>query len=152
MRFLKDLNIPLPKPFYTTAENVINGNLRQAFLAPESELETIRHLLEEVKVLQVPLDSAGLEYALRQGLENLAAKCQREPQNAYALVQLDAAVGLIKELPFNVNLWKVQNIYYEMLQTVYQQWRRGSKQGRRVAKICVKHFKALGEKLSVRVS
>ena len=151
MRFLKDLNIPLPKPFHSTAETVINWNLRQAFLRPESDPETIRHLLEEAKVLQVPLDNAGLEYALRQGLESLAAKCQREPQNANALAQLDAAIGLIEELPFEVNLWKVQNIYYEMLQTVYSQWGRGAKQGRHKAKLCMKHFQDLGEKLSVRV-
>jgi alpha-amylase/alpha-mannosidase (GH57 family) len=152
MRFLKDLSIPLPKPFQTTAETVLNWNLRQAFLAPELEPESIPHLLDEVKVLRIPLDNAGLEYALRQGLENLAAKCQREPENPHALVQLDAAVGLIKELPFAVNLWKVQNIYYDMLQNVYHQWRREAKQDRREAKLCVKHFKNLGKKLSVRVS
>ncbi len=151
MRFLKDLGIPLPKPFYSTAETVINRNLREACLASELDLEAIRNLLEEVKVLQVPLDSTGIEYALRQGLENLVVRCQQEPQDPRLLVHLDAAVGLAKELPFEVNLWKVQNIYYEMLQTVYHQWRRGSKQGRREAKICAKHFKDLGEKLSVRV-
>jgi alpha-amylase/alpha-mannosidase (GH57 family) len=152
MRFLKDLNIPLAQPFYSTAETVINWNLRQAFLAPELDLEAIRHLIEEGKVLQVPLDSAGLEYALRHGLENLAARCQQEPQNAEVLMHLDAAVGLINELPFEVNLWKVQNIYYEMLQTVYQEWRHGSKASRRKSKLCVKHFKNLGEKLMIRVS
>ena len=151
MRFLKDLNIPLAQPFYSTAETVINWNLRQAFLAPELDLDTIRHLIAEGKVLKVPLDSAGLEYALRQGLENLAARCQQEPQDAQTLAQLDAAVGLIDELPFEVNLWKVQNIYYEMLQTVYEQWHRGSKTDRRKGKLCIKHFKKLGEKLTVRV-
>ena len=151
MRFLKDLNIPLAQPFYSTAETVINWNLRQAFLAPELDLDTIRHLIAEGKVLKVPLDSAGLEYALRQGLENLAARCQQEPQDAQTLAQLDAAVGLIDELPFEVNLWKVQNIYYEMLQTVYEQWHRGSKTDRRKGKLCIKHFKKLGEKLTVQV-
>ena len=151
MRFLKDLNIPLAKPFSTTAETVINWNLRQAFLAPELDPGTIHHLLEEGEVLQVPLDYAGLEYALRQGLENLAAKCQREPQNAQALEHLDIAISLVRDLPFKVNLWKVQNTYYEMVQTVYHQWQRGAKQGQRKAKLCVRHFKNIGENLSVRV-
>ena len=102
-------------------------------------------------MLQVPLDYAGLEYALRQGLENLAAKCQREPQNAQALEHLDIAISLVRDLPFKVNLWKVQNTYYEMVQTVYHQWQRGAKQGQRKAKLCVRHFKNIGENLSVRV-
>ncbi len=151
MRFITDLGIPLPKPFYSTAETIINRNLREACLASELDLEAIRNLLEEAKMLQVPLDNAGIEYALRQGLENLVIRCQQEPQNPQWLVHLDAAVGLARDLPFEVNLWKVQNVYYEMLQTVYHQWRRGSKQGRPEAKICAKHFKALGKKLSVRV-
>jgi alpha-amylase/alpha-mannosidase (GH57 family) len=151
MRFLKDLGVPLPKPFFASAEAILNRNLRQAFLAPELDLKAIRHLLDEVRVLQVPLDSAGLEYALRQGLENLMPRCQQEPQNPKLLAQLDAAVGLAQELPFEVNLWKVQNIYYEMLQTIYPLWRQTPTRGQSKTKICSKHFKAVGEKLRVRV-
>jgi hypothetical protein len=152
MRFLKDLHIPLPKPFYSTAETVINRNLGQAFLTPELDFEAIRHFLDEVRVLQVPLDGAGLEYALRKGLENLVARCQQDPQDLKSFLQLEDAVTLAKDLPFEVNLWKVQNAYYEMLHSVYPPWHRRSKQGRREAKVWVKHFKDLGKKLSVRVS
>ncbi len=151
MRFLKDLGIPLPKPFYAAAEAVLNRNLRQAFLAPELDLKNIRHYLEEVRVLQVPLDSAGLEYALRKGLENLMARCRQEPLNPRLLAQVDAAAGLARDLPFEVNLWKVQNIFYEMLQTVYPDWKEKSAKGRDKLEICRKHFRSLGEKLSVYV-
>ncbi len=151
MRFLRDLGVPLPKPFFAAAEAVLNRNLRLAFLAPELDLKAIRHLLDEVSVLQVPLDSAGLEYALRQGLENCMSRCRQDPQDSQLLAQLDAAVGLAQDLPFEVNLWQVQNIYYEMLQNIYPQWTR--KDGRRRAEtgMCAKHFRALGEKLSVYV-
>ena len=152
MRFLKDLGTPLPKPFYTTAETMINRNLRQAFLAEELDLEDINNLLKEASGLQIPLDSAGLEYALRQGIENLVGRCQQEPWDPHCLMQLEAAVSLAKELPFEVNLWKVQNAFFEMHKEFYPGWRRRSKRGQPEAKICLRHFKSLGEKLSVRVT
>jgi hypothetical protein len=55
------------------------------------------------------------------------------------------------ELPFAVNPWKVQNIFYEMLNSVYPEQRRQSEQGQEKARAWVEHFLALGEKLSVRV-
>ncbi|MGQ9687838.1 MAG: DUF3536 domain-containing protein [Desulfobaccales bacterium] len=150
MRFLQDLVIPLPKPFFATAEAVINRNLRQAFLAEELDLKAIRHLLDEARVLRVPLDSAGLEYALRRGLENLMARCRQDPDNAKLLAQVDAAAGLAQELPFELNLWKVQNLYFDMLQKVFPRWRR--QEGEKPqARLCTKHFRALGEKLSIYV-
>ncbi len=151
MRFLRDLGVPLPKPFFAAAEAVLNRNLRLAFLAPELDLKAIRHLLDEVRVLQVPLDSAGLEYALRQGLENCMSRCRQNPQDSQLLAQLDAAVGLAQDLPFEVNLWQVQNIYYDMLQNNYPQWTEKPTRGQAGAKVCAKHFRALGAKLSVFV-
>lgn len=55
------------------------------------------------------------------------------------------------ELPFAVHPWKVQNIYYEILHSVYPQQRRQSEQGHGEARNWVEHFAALGIKLSVRV-
>jgi hypothetical protein len=54
-------------------------------------------------------------------------------------------------LPFAVHLWKVQNIYYEMLHSDYTWQRWQSKQGQGGACNWVEHFEALGKKLSVRV-
>jgi hypothetical protein len=54
-------------------------------------------------------------------------------------------------LPFAVLLWKVQNIYYEMLNSVYPQQVRQSESGPGEARDWVEHFAALGAKLSVRL-
>ena len=58
--------------------------------------------------------------------------------------QLEAAVTLETELPFAVNLLKVQNIYYEMLNSIYPQQRRQSEPGQGEARNWVEHFAALG--------
>jgi alpha-amylase/alpha-mannosidase (GH57 family) len=151
MRFLEDLSVPLPEAYRATAEFVLNLNLREAFEAEDLERDNINNLLEEVRVLHVELDAASLEYALRQTLERLALEFRDHLARLDYLRRLDAALTLAGELPFEVNLRKVQNIYYEQLQTVYPQWRQRASQGEEGARTWVDHFVALGEKLAIQV-
>jgi alpha-amylase/alpha-mannosidase (GH57 family) len=152
MRFHMELGVPLPRPFQVTAEIVINRNLLEAFRAPELDLQLIRSLLEEARLLAEGLEGAGLEYALRKAVESLAEKFRRDPHDFISLQQLEEAVALSVDLSFEVNLWKVQNIYYEMLHSVYPQWRQRLEQGQEESRAWVEHFIALGEKLSIRVA
>jgi alpha-amylase/alpha-mannosidase (GH57 family) len=151
MRFHKELGVPLPRPFLATAEIVLNRYLLEAFQAPDLDLHLIRSLLEEARLLQVELEGAGLEYALRKAIERLAERFRQNPIDLECLQQLEAAMTLETELPFAVLLWKVQNIYYELLHSVYPQQVRESEPGPGEARSWVEHFAALGAKLSVRV-
>ncbi|MEW6386208.1 MAG: DUF3536 domain-containing protein [Thermodesulfobacteriota bacterium] len=151
MRFLTDLGVPLPRPFHGTAEIVINHNLRQAFQAREIDLVTVYSLLEEARVFQVALDGSGLEYALRKAIKGLAERCRVSPHDLHCLQQLKNAVALGTEMPFEVNLWRVQNTFYEMLKTHYPQRLEQSEQGLAEAQAWVETFAALGELLSVYV-
>jgi hypothetical protein len=151
MRFHMELGVPLPRPFLATAEIVLNRYLLEAFRAPELDLPLIRNLLEEARQLQVELEGAGLEYALRKAIERLAERFRQNPIDLECLQQLEAAMTLETELPFAVLLWKVQNIYYEMLHSVYPQQVRQSEAGPGEARDWVEHFTALGAKLSVRI-
>jgi alpha-amylase/alpha-mannosidase (GH57 family) len=151
MRFLKELGVPLPRSFGAAAEVVLNLNLRHALQAPEPEFPVLRNLLDEARLLEVPLEGAGLEFSLRKALEGLADKFQESPLDLECLQQLEAAVALGTGLPFALELWKIQNIYYEMLNSVYPEQRRQSELGQEEARAWMEHFVTLGEKLSVRV-
>jgi hypothetical protein len=146
-----DLGVPLPRPFQVTAEIILNQQLRLAFLAPELDLLAIKSLLEEAHLLQVALEGTGLEFALRKAIERLAERFQQHPSDLTCLQQLEAAVSLGTELPFAVNFLKVQNIYYEMLNSIYPHWRQRSEQGDEVAQAWVEHFVALGRELLVSI-
>ena len=61
------------------------------------------------------------------------------------------ALTLAGELPFEVNLWKVQNIFYEQLQTTYPDFRQRASRGQKDAQDWVESFMALGEKLAIHV-
>jgi alpha-amylase/alpha-mannosidase (GH57 family) len=151
MRFLIEMQIPLPNPFFCTAQFVLNLNLRQALENQDLSPETIGGLLEEALALEVKLDAVGLAFTLKNTLESLAERFRENPGEPGNLRQLEAAVDVANLLPFEVNLWKVQNIYYELGHTVYPEWRWRAERGEDEAHEWTGHFAALGEKLMVRL-
>lgn len=151
MRFLTELGIPLPQPFPCTAEFVLNNNLHLALEQLELDPEAIQHLLKEAGALEIKFDGVSLGYCMRQTLERLAARFRESPGEFAFLQQLEAAVDITKRLPFEVILWKVQNIYYEMLHTVYPEWHWKVEHGDEEALSWITTFLKLGRDLSVRV-
>ena len=148
MRFLGELGTPLPKVLHMTAEFVLNGSLRRAFEEEDLDLERTRALLEAAQREHVTLDGAGLSYALRHTIELMMQRFEAHPEALQHLERLEAAVNLARSLPFEVNLWKVQNRYYDMLQQVRPEFQaRGGDQ----ARLWLACFDSLGEKLSIRV-
>jgi alpha-amylase/alpha-mannosidase (GH57 family) len=148
MRFLGDLGTPLPQVLHLTAEFVLNGSLRRAFEGENLDLDRIRGLLDAAQRERVTLDGAGLSYALRHSIQRMMQRFQAGPAELEHLERLEAAVDLARSLPFEVNLWKVQNSYYRMLQQVRPEFQvRGGDD----VHAWIAHFDSLGEKLGIRV-
>jgi alpha-amylase/alpha-mannosidase (GH57 family) len=151
MRFLKDSGAPPPKALYAAAEFVLNADLRRAFEKEEFNPELIDTLLGESKSEGISLDEETLEYTFRKSLEGMIGRFFASPKELGLLKKLNEAVGMLPSLPFQVNLWKVQNTFYDLLQTVYPKVREKADRGNEKARKWIDHFSTLGEKLSVRV-
>lgn len=151
MRFLKDSGVPPPKPLYMAAELVLNASLRRAFEDEELDPGLIDTLLEEAAVEGVSLDTNTLEYAFRKSLEGVADRLLASGTELGLLEKLGAAVDLLGALPFQVNLWKIQNICYDLLQNVYPEFLKRGEKGDESAREWVDHFGVICEKLSIWV-
>ncbi len=152
MRFLKDSGVPPPKALCAAAEVVLNAGLRRAFENEEFSSELIEALLDESRSQGISLDAETLEYALRRSLERMVDRLAINPTDLEMLKKSDEAVGMLPSLPFQVNLWKVQNVFYDLLQTVYPGWRERAHRGDEKARKWIRYFSILGERLSVRVA
>ena len=64
---------------------------------------------------------------------------------------LSSPFELARQLPFEVNLWSVQNNYYELVQRVYPEQKLKADAGDTSAQEWIKPFLELGEKLYVKV-
>ena len=151
MRFLKDVGMPAPRVLYSAAEVTLNNSLRRAFGDEAFDTELIKNLLEEANLEGISLETDSLEYALRRTLERIAEQFSDKPTELPSLEKLRKALDLLPLLPFQVNLWKIQNIYYNLLTTIFPEYRERTKQADGEAKRWVDHFTHLGKDLNIRV-
>jgi hypothetical protein len=150
MRFLAASGIPAPKPLIVAAEVTLNNDLRRAFEENELELGRILALVEEAQTAGVAFDAATLEFALRRTLERMAEQFASDPGDYGVLARLEAATRMARSLPFEVVLWRVQNIYYQVMLSVYPGARLRASSDDEARAWC-DTFVALGQQLSMRV-
>ena len=151
LRFLTDLGIPTPNELHRAAEFVLTVGLRRAFEEEELDLEAVETLLDAARLEGVSFDADSLEMIIRKRFEQMAERLLQSPIDVTRLEKLEAATGLLGSLPLQVNLRKVQNYYYEILQDVYPAFVEKSDMGDEGARDWVTLFRDLGAKLYVRV-
>ncbi len=144
-------SLTLPRAFRAAAEFALNTQLRRTFASEALDCEGIRNLISDAEAAKVALDLPTLEYTLRMKLERMAERFRADTANLEALAELETAVGVAHSLPLAVNLWKIQNTCYELLQTAYPEFKQKAEEGDETAKTWINHFQSLAEKISLRV-
>jgi alpha-amylase/alpha-mannosidase (GH57 family) len=151
MRFLKDLNIPAPKGLSAAAELVVNDSLRRAFQKEEIDPAWVEGFLDDARTEGISLDVETLEYALRKRVEGAAANLLQNPSSLDALQRCQTVLELAGNLPFEVNLWEVQNIVYTLRKSSFPAFLADAEGGDEKAGKWVRRFKDLCERVAVRV-
>src|SRR5271157_103238 len=144
-------SLAVPRAFHAAAEFALNTQLRRAFASENPDFESIRGLIYDAEAAKVALDVPTLEYTLRMKLEQMAERLRADPSNLEVLGGLDTAVGVARSLPLEVNLWKIQNACYELLQTAYPEFQQKAAQEDENATIWISRFRALAEEVSLSV-
>ena len=151
MRFFKDSDLSPPKALSMVAEFILSKSLRNAFEREPFDLALIESYLEEAKEEGVSLDAATLEFSIRKRLERMAKAFSEDPADLSRLQELASAVALLKAMPFQVNLWMVQNLCYEIFRSRYEEFRKRAENGDGTAQAWVKHFEPMAQSLSFHI-
>jgi alpha-amylase/alpha-mannosidase (GH57 family) len=152
MRFLIGLGTPLPRALRTAAAFVLNLELRRAFDAERFDVAAIRTLMQETRSWELELDAAGLEFALEASLERLATSLRENPDDEEILDRFHQEVDLAYEVPFEVDLYRTQNLYWAMLEETWPRFLARAESGDPVAKRWTERFRSIGERLSMKVT
>ena len=152
MRFLSSHGIAQPRGFRLAAELALNMSLRQELEAEGPDPARLAAVLEEARNVGVTLHEDGLGLAVEHALERLAEGLRGSASDLARLEELEAVVDLARQLPFEVDFWKVQNAYYQLLRSLLPGRQREAEAGFEDARRWVERFFALGEKLSVKVT
>lgn len=117
LHFLSQAGLPKPPALTLAAEFAINAGLRRALEGEPVDQAMLRSFLQLAKSDKVKLDTTTLSYIADQRMKRAMVELQ---MSAGSLEMLDRALALartITELPFELNLWQAQNIWYEILRT-----------------------------------
>jgi hypothetical protein len=151
MHYIAGLNLPAVRILQVAAEFTLNADIRRTIEAEQPNVQRVQTLLDEVKRMRVPLDATTLEFAFRKKLENMAERFRANPVDLPLLESLEAAVAVARAAPLNVQMWRVQNLYFNMMTGVYQDVRAGKVHPDGDGDKWQEHFRSLGEKLSFRM-
>jgi alpha-amylase/alpha-mannosidase (GH57 family) len=147
MGFLSGMGAPLPKMLHLTAEFVLNTALRKEFMADQLDFERVQTLLDTAAREKIQWDEAWLGYALTKRFGRMADDLAITPREDL-LQRFNQAVDLVRSLPFEVDLGRVQNVYYQLLQHVYPIMAEDRDED---SQLWIDEFTALGQKLGVCV-
>ncbi len=150
MLFLGDLDVPPPRPFQAAAEAVLNADIRRAFEEQAFDRERVVGLMNDAAAHRVELDGPGLGLALTATLERMAEELV-DALDLEGLERMRDAVALARTPPLEVNLWRTQNLFWDLREKSYPELLRQAEGGDEEAQARVVAFNALGRALYVRV-
>jgi alpha-amylase/alpha-mannosidase (GH57 family) len=117
LHYLSQAGLPKPPALLQAQQFAINAGLRRVLEIDPIDQAQMRSFLLLAKSDQVPLDTAELSYIADQRMKRAMVELQ---MSSGSLEMLDRALELARtltELPFDLNLWQAQNIWYEILRT-----------------------------------
>jgi len=151
MRFLRGLSIPQPAEFEAAAELVINSELRREASADRVDVERMLSLMGEAQEGDIRLDDEGVAFRLSHTMERAMRRFFERPDDEARLDRIAELVGLLPSLPFTVNVWTVQNMFWDMMKRVLPARRARAATGDADAVAWVERFTALGRALQILV-
>jgi alpha-amylase/alpha-mannosidase (GH57 family) len=117
LHFLSQAGLPKPPALTLAAGFAVNAGLRRALEGDPIDQSLLRSFLTLAKADQVQLESATLSYIADQRMKRAMIELQ---MSSGSMEMLDRALNLARilvELPFELNLWQAQNIWYEILRS-----------------------------------
>jgi alpha-amylase/alpha-mannosidase (GH57 family) len=103
-------------PAVETASNfVIRIDLFQEFRADMPNLDKLRRTLGEALAKGEILMDEELSYAIKLCLQRLIRELTCDPPDLQKMRHLRELAELVRDLPLELNLWEVQNAYWEMM-------------------------------------
>jgi len=145
MNVLAEAGIPVPNVFRAAAEYALNLDLKNAFSQDILDGNAIMSLISEIGKWNLSHDLLETELIIRKRLEHDMARLQKDPEDIPLIDAVRGTMALVRLLPFRINLWEPQNMYYDMTRSVYPGALKRSCGADESALKWIEAFRGLGE-------
>lgn len=142
MHYLSLSGMPKPPVLMVAAQYSLNADLRRELASDTIDAARLRGLLAQIQADQVEIDSVSVAYVASQRMLRAMQELEQHGDREH----LEAALQIcevVRELPFFVDLWEAQNLWYRIS--------RGRPQAGKVDAAGEEKFRALGMKLDIEV-
>ena len=130
MNFLQNVGAPLPRALETAREYVLHEDIRRRLEADPIDFDQLRALLTEAQLRDAQVLDANLSYAVKNRMERMIQQLVESPRDLNGMSALDQLARLVMPIPLGLNLWKVQNTYWELLRNADKNRPAEADQGR----------------------
>ena len=117
LHFLSNAGLPKPPALTLAASFAINAGLRRVLEGDPIDQAQLRSYLSLAKADQVQLDTATLSYIADQRMKRAMVELQVSAGSVEILDRALVLARTLTEMPFDLNLWQAQNIWYEILRS-----------------------------------
>lgn len=117
LHYLSQAGLPRPPALSLAAGFAINAGLRRALEAETIDIAQMRALLKLAQADQIMLDTHLLSYLADLRMKRAMIELQMNPGGEETLNRALETAHALRELPFELNLWQAQNIWYEVMRT-----------------------------------
>ncbi|HUA93407.1 MAG TPA: DUF3536 domain-containing protein [Terracidiphilus sp.] len=117
LHYLSQAGLPKPPALALAATFATNAGLRRTLETDPIDQAQLRSYLSLAKADQVPLDTATLSYIADQRMKRAMIELQMSAGSLEILESALALAHILTELPFDLNLWQAQNLWYEIFRT-----------------------------------
>ena len=117
LHYLAQAGLPKPSALALAAGFAVNAGLRRALETEPIDLSSVRSFLAMAKADEVPLDTPTLSYVTDLRMKRAMIELAMSSGNLEVLDRALQIARTLTELPFELNLWQAQNIWYEILRS-----------------------------------
>jgi hypothetical protein len=150
-KFLHAAGVPYPGALESVFDLVLHEDIRREIAAEPLNIDKLRSLIEHSRSLNGRVLDADISYAIKTRMERMMQQLREMPEELPIMQALQQFAEAVMHLPLGLNLWKVQNLYWEMLQQIVPQYRERAQNGDGKAADWLNQFATVGEKLSFNV-
>jgi alpha-amylase/alpha-mannosidase (GH57 family) len=146
--FLNDIHVPPLNSLAPAAEFVLNTELRRQFSNGHPDAERVKNLVNEARATNAVLEKDDLAFTTKKHFERLSDDLAKAPEDVEVLQRFADSTALLPVLPYSVNLWKPQNIYFQLAASELPEMKS---RGDEKSKAWTEKFLTLGERLGFHV-
>ncbi len=151
MQALHELSIPLPGGLATAAEYVFNLEAMKLLDSEKIDVQRLEQMVEEVKKWSLELDRTTLGFVGSRTLTRLMERLAGYHQDLALLEEIESLLRILNGLSLELDLWKAQNIYFQVSREFYQAMADKAGSGDQGASKWIDKFNSVGEYLRERL-